>query len=49
LNPQIRQKFLDRFLPSAQSRMPVPQGIQLAAETANNLQPAQAFRPPQGA
>jgi hypothetical protein len=43
LDMEIRQKFLERFLPIAQSRMRVPEERQTAMERANYLQQALEF------
>jgi HEAT repeat protein len=45
LAPEIRQKFLERFLPIAQSRMTLPENLQPAMAGANKLQPALDFPP----
>jgi len=45
LDMEIRQKFLERFLPIAQSRMRLPEERQTAMERANYLQQALEFPP----
>jgi HEAT repeat protein len=46
LNPEIRQKFLDRFIPYAQSRMTLPDAVGLIVENAGNHQSILETPPP---
>jgi HEAT repeat protein len=45
LSPEIRQKFMDRFLPFAQSRMLLPEETQPAVASAISLQQILEFSP----